>query len=304
MLETDDMNEDKLSMADSALRINVEALSSEHYSLLHITSLQNGEFEGIVELDTDGGLMVISKKWIIQANVCQRRLLYVSDTSIRDILHNQTLDLTDEGERWEGDILNETPFGWGVLYDKEGEQIYYGFRIGCLNVCFGRSYYSDINKLEYEGQWMNGMRWGKGILYDRNGKVVYEGEWMNDAAFTLNRVEVILPESEVIHNRIQDLVVSNYSCNENVWRELDLCPLSNLHSLKIGDSCFQYVQKLILQGLHLLETVTVGYRSFSTSPFSPWKGKGAFICRSNSSLRSLEIDRCSFTSFDSFVLAG
>ena len=54
---------------------------------------------------------------------------------LNEVKHNQTLDLNEEGDRWEGDVLNDSPWGWGVLYDKNNHRVYEGFRIGEKNVC-------------------------------------------------------------------------------------------------------------------------------------------------------------------------
>ena len=51
------------------------------------------------------------------------------------------LNLSDDGERWEGDVLDNQPYGWGVLYDSENRMVYEGFRIGKVNVCYGTQYY-------------------------------------------------------------------------------------------------------------------------------------------------------------------
>ena len=77
-------------------------------------------------------------------------------------------------------MLNNQPCGWGVLYDSEGEKKYEGFMIGEAYVCYGTRYYSDIQKVEYKGEWCEGMRWGRGVQYDRRGNTVFEGEWLND----------------------------------------------------------------------------------------------------------------------------
>ena len=76
--------------------------------------------------------------------------------------------------------MNNQPCGWGVLYDSEGEKKYEGFMIGEAYVCYGTRYYSDIQKVEYKGEWCEGMRWGRGVQYDRRGNTVFEGEWLND----------------------------------------------------------------------------------------------------------------------------
>ena len=104
----------------------------------------------------------------------------VNDENVIDKESGQVLDLNDDGERWEGGVLNDEPYGWGVLYDSENRMVYKGFRIGEVNVCYGIQYYSDIQKMEYEGEWCEGKRWGRGTQYDRDGNTVFSGEWMND----------------------------------------------------------------------------------------------------------------------------
>ena len=135
--------------------------------------------EGIVEV-VPTIVIELLKERAIEVNVESHELLKVNGKSVSGIERNQILNLSDEGERWEGDVLRDEPYGWGVLYDKEGEMTYEGFRIGNVNVCYGTQYYADIQKVEYEGEICEGRRWGRGIQYDRNGVVVYDGEWMND----------------------------------------------------------------------------------------------------------------------------
>ena len=36
--------------------------------------------------------------------------------------HNRVLDLSDDGDRWDGDVMWNQPFGWGVLYDSENRK--------------------------------------------------------------------------------------------------------------------------------------------------------------------------------------
>ena len=95
---------------------------------------------------------------VIEVSVNSRELLKVDGEEVTGIEHAQVLDLSDDGERWEGDVLNNQPYGWGVLYDSENRMVYEGFRIGEVNACYGRSYYSDIGVIEYEGDWFEGKR--------------------------------------------------------------------------------------------------------------------------------------------------
>ena len=39
------------------------------------------------------------------------------------------LNLNDEGERWEGSILDRMPFGWGKRFDEDGALMYEGFSV-------------------------------------------------------------------------------------------------------------------------------------------------------------------------------
>ena len=88
---------------------------------------------------------------VVVANCRSKTLLRLNDEDLSGIKRNQVLDLSDDGDRWEGDVLNHQPCGWGVLYDSDNRMVYEGFQIGSKSVCYGRSYYQDIQKVEYEG---------------------------------------------------------------------------------------------------------------------------------------------------------
>lgn len=304
MMKEDVTSEMEPMMVDVVLGIDNDAISAQHYSLLRIGSPHRVALEGIISLNKKGDMMTILEKEVVHFNISTKCIKHVNDAEIQGVSHNQTLDLTDDGERWEGDVLNDEPYGWGVLYDREGEKVYEGFRMGEVSVCYGRSYYSDIRKLQYEGEWLNGMRWGRGIQYDRNGGVVFDGEWMDDVPTTLSVNETIQPDSGVMHSQIEELTFTNNCCNDPIWSDLDLRPLARLRSLRIGDHCFLETKRVVLQDLSRLEEVSVGYGSFSKHAFNPNREDATFVCYANPSLRSLEIDRCCFTSFSRFLLAG
>ena len=201
---------------------------------------------------------------IVRADVEKKELLRVDGIDVSEVKHKQNLDLNDEGDRWEGDMLNGEPCGWGVLYDKDNHKVYEGFRIGGVNVCYGRSY-SDIERIEYEGGICHGMRWGRGVQYDRSGFVVFDGEWMNDDH--LDTCVVITEASALFHNRVEELVVGDGCCNGKEWNRLDLDLVPSLKSLSIGDGCFANVSEVRLVGLSELERVVIGKISFTKSGF-------------------------------------
>ena len=62
-----------------------------------------------------------------------------------------TIDLNENGDRWEGDSLNGNPFGYGCIYHSENQLIYSGFIFEGLKVCYGTELYGDVCIVEYEG---------------------------------------------------------------------------------------------------------------------------------------------------------
>ena len=106
-------------------------------------------YDGIVETSSSVVIQV-SAEIIVEADIETHQLVKVNNIRVDCITHNALIDLS-EGNAWHGDGVDDQPFGWGVLYDSEGEKKYEGFRIGEANVCYGIQYYPDIQKVEYEG---------------------------------------------------------------------------------------------------------------------------------------------------------
>ena len=198
---------------------------------------------------------------VIEVDIASHTLLRVNGEEVKDIKSNQVLDLSDDGERWEGDVLNNQPYGWGVLYDSENRRVYEGFRIGDVSVCYGTQYYPDIGVIEYEGEICEGKRWGRGTQYDRNGKTVFDGEWINDEY--LSKQVVLSEENQFLHNHLEELIVENNGCNGPEWTALDLGFISSLRLLEVGDDCFENVEEVKLIGLNQLEKVVIGKNSFT-----------------------------------------
>ena len=163
------------------------------------------EWRDIIRCVSDGKVIVVNGK--------DRQLVRVNEDDVSGIEHGKVLDLSDNGERWEGDVLNNEPCGWGVLYDSENRMAYEGFRIGDVNVCYGTRYYSDIQKVEYKGMICEGKRWGRGVQYDRTGNTMFDGEWLNDENKMETRVE-IASEDFSLHSLLEELIVKNYNGND------------------------------------------------------------------------------------------
>ena len=246
----------------------------------------------------DDGVIVEygSRGRIVRVDVNKKELLEVEDVDLSEMKRNEVLDLSVEGDRWEGDVLNGNPCGWGVLYDKNNERVYEGFRIDEKNVCYGRTYYSDISRLEYEGEWCDGGRWGRGVLFDRNGVVVYDGEWLNDDR--LEKRVKIRSVNVLLHNHIEELCVIDGCCNEEGLRELDLSGFMNLRELKVGKECFENVKEVKLIGLTKLESVEIGMSSFTKKKYGGGKDPDRhFYLKNCPKLKSLKMGRYSFSDY-------
>ena len=253
-------------------------------------------YEGIVEKSASV-VVALSEESTIEVDTDSHALLRVNGEEVKGAEHNRVLDLSDDGERWEGDVLNDEPYGWGVLYDSENRRMYEGFRLKEVNVCYGIQYYSDIQKVEYEGEICEGKRWGRGVQYDRTGNIVFDGEWMNDDHKMEKRV-VLNEENQLLHNHIEELIVSNNSCNGPEWSILDLSFMSVLRLFEVGDECFQNVEEVKLIGLNQLERVVIGKNSFTKKKNNYGNDPNHhFYLKNCERLRELKMGFCSFSDY-------
>ena len=252
--------------------------------------------EGLVE-KFPSIVMELCLNAVIEVDVASHTLLRVNGEAVKGIEHAKVLDLNDDGERWEGDVLTNQPYGWGVVYDSENRRVYEGFRIGDVNVCYGRSYYPDVQMVEYEGGICEGKRWGRGIQYDRNGKTVFDGEWMNDEQ--LNKRVMLNEENQLLHNHIEELIVESNSCHGREWTALDLSFISHLQLFEVGDECFENVKEVKLIALSMLERVVIGKKSF-TKEKNDWPSYDAtrhFYLKNCERVRELKMGHHSFSDY-------
>ena len=232
---------------------------------------------------------------VIEVDIASHTLLRVNGEDVKGIEHAKVLDLSDNGERWEGDVLDNQPYGWGVFYDSENRRAYEGFRLKDVNVCYGRSFFPDVQKVEYEGKNCEGKRWGRGIQYDRNGKTVFDGEWMDDEH--LSKRVVLNEGNQLLHNHIEELIVSDNSCNGPEWTALDLSFMSHLRLFEVGDECFENVDEVKLIGLSKLERVVIGENSFTKEKSYNNDPYRHFYLNNCERVRELKIGRYSFSDY-------
>ena len=212
------------------------------------------------------------------------------------------IDLDSNGRRWEGGMKDGKPFGYGVLYDEEGRKEYEGIMVDGVKVCYGKEYYSDIEKVRYEGCYYEGKHFGKGVLYDRNGMVEYGGLWEHDKPYSDQH------DNNTIDCTTESVDISDNSFNEVIAFILPFL-LCSLKRIVIGDNCFGKVRVVELDGLGELESVVIGQDSFTNTKYADYvwneiPAEGSFRIQNCPRLKSIQIGVYSFADYHVFSLTG
>ncbi len=121
---------------------------------------------------------------------------------------------------------------------------------------------------------------------------------MNDEQ--LSERVVLSEENQCLHNHIEELEVSDNSCNGPEWSVLDLRILIKLKELTVGDLCFKHVKEVILVGLKQLETVVIGGGCFTeheNDQLDDIKPYGHFYLKDCGRVRELTIGCGSFSDY-------
>lgn len=154
-------------------------------------------------------------------------------------IENDIIDLSNNGERWEGDSLDGLPHGFGVVYDSNNKLKYCGFMFEGLKIGFGEEYYENGEGIEYRGNFIKNKRHGEGVLYDMKNRVVFEGMWH----FGDNTSQLTIPpncnESALFTDCVKELVIENNCYND--LESLFIVDNCALERLDIRDRCFKMV---------------------------------------------------------------
>ena len=70
------------------------------------------------------------------------------EIDLSDLQRCDTIDLSENGDRWEGVSLNGNPFGYGCVYDSDNQLIYKGFVFEGMKVCYENVFYGDTGIIE------------------------------------------------------------------------------------------------------------------------------------------------------------
>lgn len=204
--------------------------------------------------------------------------------TVTDITKNCILDLNYNGRRWEGDLWNGKPFGFGCFYNDLNHITYKGYAIHNTPICYGTEYYGEYNgQRKYEGSFLNGMKHGVGTLYDKKDDVIYVGGFRENSAY--------LEIGESVHDvfsfehlsiYILYLKVADGTCNHSTLSTLRLYGYPTLSVIEIGQNCFLNVTTVDIQDCWFLETITIGNNSFCSETHT-----GDFFLSHCVSLRSI-----------------
>ena len=103
-------------------------------------------------------------------------------------------------------------------------------------------------------------------------------------------------ENQLLHSRIEKLIVKDHSCNERKWSTLDLSFMFHLRLLEVGDKCFKNVKEVKLIGMNRLERVVIGMNSFmkNKDEYLKYDTTRHFYLKNCERVRELKIGRGSF----------
>ena len=226
-----------------------------------------------------------------------------------------TLDLDSTGTRWEGQILNGKPFGYGTLFNSSDRLNYAGYIINGQKHIFGIDYYEDVELRDYEGHYVCNQRYGLGTFYDRNEEVIFYGPVIGKPILDL---EVKIPAYSMditgLNTSTSSIIVEDHCCKYQYackqfsfdkWRALPA-----LKKIIISKYCFNFVKQIEISDYYQLEVLSIN--SFSFTLLSPdGRGKalepaeGSFFRIKNCpSLKALTIGCGSFAEYQSFELEG
>ena len=214
----------------------------------------------------------------------------------------EVMDLDVNGRRWEGSVRDGKPFGYGVLFNEEGQKTYEGFMIDQTRICFGREYYNDIEKVSYVGCYFDGKHFGYGVLYDRNGVVDYEGIWKYDKPYQSET------DDHLLDNHVDSIEIGN-NMYDDLTEFIHPYSFDSCKRIVIGDYSLRNIRLFAVVGLSELESVSIGHNSLrlSSTPFSLYECRNnGGICRIENcpKLMSIRVKEYSFTNHGSFELTN
>lgn len=233
---------------------------------------------------------------LVAADMNTRKIRVYDALKTSSLYEDGGVDLNANGRRWEGGIMKNRPFGYGVLYNEEGKKEYEGFMVEKKKVIYGKEYFSDIEKVIYDGFFCDDKRCGRGVSFDRNGAVEYEGFWKNDKPYSGSF------DGKSFDYRMETVEIPKQTL-KTVGTLVFPLWMRSLKRLVTGKLCCDEVRFVGIEGLERLESVEIGEKSFTTNKEwyydqARWTSDGLCRIADCPRLRSVEIGQFSFSDFN------
>ena len=229
-------------------------LSEKGSNIFHSEYLENGCVR-LIECDKEEKCMKVMEK--------REKIEEWNEINMDGLRQGIVIDLSEKGDRWEGDSINNSPFGYGCIYNSENQLVYKGFIFEGMKVCFGSEFYEDAGIIEYEGEYYKNMRYGYGKLYDKKNELIYEGDWYNNnQPIELTNVTISkeMKENDISFGVKELIIKDGY---EGKGCQFILHSYPHLKSLHIGRNCFKDVNVFEISNCVELEEVFIGKCSFN-----------------------------------------
>ena len=266
------------------------------------------DFDGIVDCYWKDGLLegkaiVTVKHVLVGLYLVSRGIVtkqFLTDASSIDII-----DISDSGERWEGEVIEGVPYGWGEYFDHHNHLVYVGFRVNTRTTCRGSFFFDDLEFPKYIGTQCDGKYIGRGSLYDRNGDLVFEGEWINGIPVSTHQL-YIHPHKTVVGMHSDLRVITIDSVRSDLPSDFHFCGhYAFLRYLAFGVGSCPSVYSLQIAYLPQLRSVSFGDNSFNLKDRCMSADcQRAFSVRCCPSLISLRFGNESFQDAHHFVVEG
>ena len=243
----------------------VDFLSTKGSIISHSEYLENG-FVRLIECDKEEKSMMVKEK--------RENDKEWNEINMDGYKQGIVIDLSDKGDRWEGDSLNNSPFGYGCKYNPENQLIYKGFIFKGMKVCFGNEFFGDAGIIEYEGEYYKNMRFGYGRSYDKKSNLLYEGEWLKNQPMKLVSIsdDHDLKDYD-IHYNLENCHISYSSvCKLNILR---LSHFPYLKSIDVSGYCISESTEIEIDNCSILTDINLELKRIERSSCHSikWKGK-------------------------------
>ena len=234
-------------------------LSEKGSNIFHSEYLENGCVR-LIECDKETKRMKAIEK--------REKIEEWNEINMDGLRRGIVIDLSDRGDRWEGDSMKDSPFGYGCIYNSENQLIYKGFMFKGVKVCFGSEFYGESGIVEYEGEYYKDMRYGYGRINNKLDQLVYEGEWLNNQPIELSKLSICkeMKENDISFGVKELIIEDEYEGN---GCNFILYSYPHLQSLHIGRNCFSNVNIFEISNCTELEEVFIGECSFNSHHKEP-----------------------------------